>query len=128
MKNGFSLVELMLVLGVIGLLATIAYPNYTHLLVRTRRLEANTALLNLANRMEQDDAYTLGSTPSLTPWYKLSIQKLKNKHYILTAMPIGSQGAEDRLCQALTLTSEGVEGIAKGPKGQPTGLVEQCWH
>ena len=127
MKNGFSLVELLLVLGLIGLLAAMAYPNYTHLLVRTRRLEAQSALLNLANRLEQDDTQALSQTKLLTRWYELKIQEIKNKRYVLTAMPLGSQGTQDTQCQALTLTSEGVEGIAEGPKGQPTGLVELCW-
>jgi len=127
MKNGFSLVELLLVLGLIGLLAAMAYPNYTHVLVRTRRLEAQTALLNLANRLEQDDAQALSQTKSLTRWYDFSIQETQNKRYVLTATPITSQ-ARDMQCQSLTLTSEGVEGIAEGPKGYPTDLVEQCWH
>ena len=127
MKNGFSLIELLLVLGLVGLLAAMAYPNYTHVLVRTRRLEAQTALLNLANRLEQEEIQTSNQPTSLTHWYSLSIQKTKHKHYLLTATPIGSQGTHDTQCQSLTLTSEGIEGLAEGPKGVPTGLVEQCW-
>lgn len=128
MKHGFSLVELLLVLGIIGLLASMAYPNYTHVLVRTRRLEAQTALLNLANHLEQGNPQALSQTKSLTHWYDLSIQKTGNKHYVLTATPIDSQGSRDVQCQSLTLTSEGIEGIAQGPQGEPTGLIEQCWR
>lgn len=127
MKNGFSLVELLLVLGLIGLLAAMAYPNYTHVLVRTRRLEAQTALLNLANRLEQENAQALIQTKSLTRWYDFSIQKTHNKRYVLTATPIGAQGSRDVQCQSLTLTSEGIEGIAEGPKGMPAGVLAQCW-
>jgi len=129
MKNGFSLIELLLVLGLIGLLAAMAYPNYTHLLVRTRRLEAETALLNLANRLEQGDPHALSQTKLLTRWYDINIRETTNKHdsYTLTAMPLGSQGTQDRLCQALTLTREGIEGMAEGPEGYPTGLIERCW-
>jgi len=127
MKKGFSLVELLLVLGLVGLLAAMAYPNYTQVLVRTRRLEAQTALLNIANRLEQENVQALSQTESLTRWYRLSIQKTKHKHYLLTAIPIGSQGLRDTQCQSLTLTSEGIEGTAEGPKGVPTGLVEHCW-
>ncbi|MDF1683055.1 MAG: type IV pilin protein [Legionellaceae bacterium] len=127
MKKGFSLVELLLVLGLISLVAAMAYPNYKHLLVRTRRLEAQTSLLNLANRIEQDGTQTLSQAKRLTRWYELKIQETKNKRYVLTARPISSQGTQDTQCQALTLTSEGIEGIAEGPQGQPTGWVEQCW-
>ena len=128
MKKGFSLVELLLVLGIIGLLAAMAYLNYTHVLVRTRRLEAQTALLHVANRLEQEDMQTLSQTKSLTQWYDLSIQKTNNKHYLLTATPIDSQGAHDTQCQSLTLTSEGIEGITEGPKGLPTALIAACWR
>lgn len=127
MKKGFSLIELLLVLGLVSLLAAMAYPNYTHVLVRTRRLEAQTALLHLANRIEQDHTQNVETTPVLTRWYKLSIQKTQLRHYLLTAIPIGSQGVHDTQCQSLTLTSDGVEGLAEGPKGYPTSLAEQCW-
>jgi len=127
MKNGFSFVELLLVLGVIGLLAAMAYPNYTHILVKTRRLEAQTALLHVANRLEQYDEVDKIQIKSLTRWYQLNIQKIRNHRFLLVATPIDSQGLHDKECQALTLTSEGVEGITKGPQGYPTGLTEQCW-
>ena len=127
MKKGFSLVELLLVLGLVGLLTAMAYPNYTHILVRTRRLEAQTALLNLANQLEQDHTQVLKQPASLTRWYRLRVQKTKGESYVLTATPIGSQGAHDTQCQSLTLTNLGTEGLAEGPQGFPKGFVEQCW-
>ena len=51
-EYGFSLFELLIVLTIIGILATIAYPMYIQALVKTRRTEAKVALINLANRME----------------------------------------------------------------------------
>lgn len=51
-EHGFSLFELLLVLTIISLLSAIAYPIYTHAIIKTRRTEAKLALINLANRME----------------------------------------------------------------------------
>lgn len=127
MKQGFSLVELLLVLGLVGLLAAMAYPNYTQVLARTRRLEAQTALLNLANQLGQDHTQVLKQPASFTRWYRLSVQTTKDENYVLTATPIGSQGRRDVQCQSLTLTSLGAEGISEGPRGFPKGFVEQCW-
>lgn len=50
--NGFSLFELLIVLSIIGILASVAYPIYTHAIIKTRRAEAKIALINLANHME----------------------------------------------------------------------------
>lgn len=58
---GFSLIELLIVLIIMGILAAVAYPIYTHALIKTRRTEAKIALINLANRME---AYSLENNNS----------------------------------------------------------------
>lgn len=51
-EHGFSLFELLIVLVIIGILARISYPIYTHALVKTHRTEAKIALMNLAQHME----------------------------------------------------------------------------
>lgn len=51
-EYGFSLFELLIVLVIIGILATISYPIYIHALKKTHRTEAKIALINLAQHME----------------------------------------------------------------------------
>lgn len=51
-EHGFSLFELLIVLVIVGILAKIAYPIYTHILIKTRRTEAKIALINLAQHIE----------------------------------------------------------------------------
>ncbi len=51
-EHGFSLFELLIVLVIIGILASITYPIYHHVLLKTHRTEAKIALIHLANQME----------------------------------------------------------------------------
>jgi len=126
--KGFTLMELMITVVVVGILAAIAYPAYTDYLNRTRRADGKAALLNLANYMEhyytENNGYTgatLASvgytgTTSQEGYYNLSISALTNTSYTLTATPTGVQ-AGDTTCGALTLTNTNVKG--------PTA---DCWQ
>ena len=61
-QNGVTLIELLTVIVVIGILASIAVPSYRNYLIRAQRTEATTALLNLQAAQEkfylQNNAYT----------------------------------------------------------------------
>lgn len=50
--KGFSLIELMIAVAVLGLLAAIAYPAYQHQVSKSRRMVAESALTEIASRME----------------------------------------------------------------------------
>lgn len=52
-SKGFTLVELMIVVAVIGILSAIAYPSYSEYVLRGRRAEGRTALTDLMQQQEK---------------------------------------------------------------------------
>jgi len=134
-NKGFSLLELLMVVAIVGIITAIAYPGYRNHVTRVHRIDGQTALLDLANRMEryyaEHDTYQTG-TDMLTNiasdggWYKLSITQATNATYVLQATPISTQATNDKLCQSLTLTSSGVKDITSAATA-PTGNSRLCW-
>lgn len=129
-QNGFTLIELMITVVIIGILASIAYPSYQEFVKRSNRTEGQAFLSEVAARQEryfvQNNDYTndakklklkSGST-SETGKYKLSIaQKSGDGGYTLTA----ENQFNDKACGNLTLTATGIKGVT-GSKA-----AEDCW-
>ena len=142
MSNGFSLIELLIVLAIVSILSAIVYPSYRSHITHAHRIDGQTALLDLANRMERyytehntyqtatiglDKVNSILTSPiSDGGWYSLSIREATNTTYILQATPIGTQATNDTLCQSLTFTSSGIKGIASA-KSTPTSDSSFCW-
>lgn len=125
---GFTLLESMVTLLMIAILATLTYPSFQNHLYRARRLDGQTALLNMAALMENHylNYHTyLQATPSklglseISPqgYYQLAISSLTDTSYLLTATPLSSGAQAHDPCATLTLNSAHL----KGPSFQ-------CWQ
>ena len=142
MNKGFSLIELLIALTVVGILSAIAYPAYHQYVAQSRRTDGQAALLDLAQRMEryysENHTYAtatiatavatdvLSSNQSPEGWYTLTITAQNGSSFTIQATPNGAQATTDTRCQSLTLNNLGVKGIADGAS-TPTGTAAQCW-
>ncbi|WP_312598078.1 type IV pilin protein [Stutzerimonas nitrititolerans] len=137
-NKGFTLIELMIVVGILGILAAIAYPNYMEYIQRSNRSEGQALLSDAAASQErffaQNNSYvttaadiaklgmrnTSGTTiTSDTGKYTLTVATSANDGgYTLTA----TQHFGDATCGNLTLNALGVKGRTGSGK-----TVEQCW-
>lgn len=117
-QSGFTLIEVMIVVVIIGILASIAYPSYQEYVRRANRAEGQAFLQDLAARQEryfaQNNSYIVaasdiaklgGKTSSETGKYNLSAVTNTNS-YTLTATPTFT----DTKCGNLTLNALGVKG------------------
>ena len=134
MRNrGFSLIEVLVTVVIVGILAAIALPSYKNQIQKSRRSDAKSALVGAAGQMEryftERGTYataTLGSAPgSVYPsttqngYYTLSFSALSATSYTLRATPSGAQVGDP--CGNLTYDYLG----NKARSG--TLPMDQCW-
>lgn len=139
---GFTLIELMIAVAIIAILAMIAYPSYQQYVLKSHRVDAKTALLDLATRQER--FFTLQNVYSSSPtalgygaasfpiavqtggqsFYTINVTQVNNAasppSFSASAVPAGPQVKD--ACGSYGITSQGIQ--SNSGNTTPTA---QCW-
>lgn len=134
--QGFTLIEVMIVVAVIGILSAIALPSYNEYMLRSHRANARAALLQAAQWLERA-ATAQGSYPAAAAIpagilaveggrYVVTLPVLTAGTYTLLATPTAVQNT-DR-CAVFQMTHAGVR-TQVATATVPTPLaVQECWN
>lgn len=129
--KGFTLIEMMIVVAIIGIIAAIAYPNYQNSVQNSRRVAATACLLDLSQFMERfytsNLTYVGATLPvggcrtenDLNTFYTISFTAAPTaRAYTIQAVNVGAQSSD--ACGTLSINQAGVRTVT-------SGTVTQCW-
>lgn len=134
-NKGFTLVELMIVVAIVGIIAAISYPSYTRHVQKTRRADGKIKLLEVMAKQERhyslNNTYVIGLAGL---GYDEDVVDSNKNYYLVTAAECGSGIGS---CVKLTAASQGVQASdtectsltvdSLGNKDATGTLGSDCW-
>jgi type IV pilus assembly protein PilE len=143
-QRGVTLIELMIVIVILAVIASFAYPSYMNYVVDTKRTAATSILLQVADRQQQffmdnkrftndltnlgfannplviaDDGRPMANAADSDSTYSVALTNVTATTYTITAAPLNGQASRDAECGSLTLNQTLMKGSSGGG--------DDCW-
>jgi len=132
--NGFSLIELLIVIAIIGILAGIAYPSYNDYVLKSKRSDGALAIMSATQAMERCKSTQFSYANCTIPG---QLQISPDRHYTLelspaptastftvVATPQGSQ-VHDTDCATMSMNHLGLRTSTPGAADSDSN---NCWN
>ncbi len=129
--RGFTLIELVIAMGIVAILTAIAYPSYLQYTQRGNRTDATRNMMLLAQALERcySQSFSYLGCPNVpasttTQFYTITLATGSASEFTLTAVPHGPPQSEDTACQKFTMSSGGVQTAVDASNADTT---TKCW-
>jgi type IV pilus assembly protein PilE len=145
LQRGVTLIELLIVVVILSVIASFAYPSYQNYVVETKRTAASSILLQVADRQQQffmdnkrfandltalgfannplvisEDGSVVADAAARGSTYSVSLSNVAATTFTITAAPLHAQATRDTKCGSLTLNQAQL-------KGSSGGGGNDCW-
>lgn len=127
-KSGFTLIEIIIVIAIISILAMVAYPAYQDSITKTRRVDGQALLMNIASAQERFFTQNNSYTTDLTDLGYTVSTAVESEEEFYTASAATCTDATLTTCIIITATAQGTQtadgNLTLNTRGQKTPIAK----